>query len=250
VSFEHLRVEHDGEVAVVHVDRAPVNAMDQRLLAEGAAMLDELAADPPAAVVVAGRPGCFSAGVDLKLAPTLDAAGQRELVDGINRLFAGWYSLERPLVAAMTGHAIAGGLILALCGDVRVCSRDGQFGLTEVRAGIPYPAVAIAVVRAELRPELARELVLGGELVRAERLLEGGAVDELAEPDGVLPRALERARELAAIPPGAYATVKRQLRRPALEEIARALEGEGDPLAQGWIGDEAAGAARSLLEGG
>ena len=127
-------------MAVLNVDRPPVNALDHQLLAEGAAILEELRADPPPAVVIAGREGCFCAGVDLKLAPTLDAEGQREMVDGINRLFGGWYSFERPVVAAVTGHAIAGGFILALCGDVRVAATTGRHGLTEVRAGIPYPA--------------------------------------------------------------------------------------------------------------
>ena len=249
MEFEYLRLERDGELAVVHVDRPPVNAMDLRLLEEGAAMLDELRADQPGAVVLAGREGSFSAGLDLKLAPTLDADGQREMVGGINRLFAGWYSFERPVVAAVTGHAIAGGMILALCGDVRVASTEGRYGLTEVRAGLPYPAVAIAVVRAELRRELARELVLGGELVDGRRLLEGGAFDELVAPGEVVGRAVARARELAAIPSEAYATVKRQLRQPALAEIDQALAGSGDPLAGGWLGDETADAARAVLEG-
>ena len=120
MDYEYLRVERDGDVAIVHVDRPPVNALDPSLLAEGAAILDELRGDPPPAVVIAGREGCFCAGADLKLVPTLDADGQRQMVDGINRLFAGWYSFERPLVTAVTGHAIAGGFILALCGDVRV----------------------------------------------------------------------------------------------------------------------------------
>ena len=157
-------------MAVLHVDRPPVNALDPSLLAEGAAMLEELRADPPGAVVIAGREGCFCAGADLKLVPTLDAAGQREMVEGINRLFGGWYSFERPLVTAVTGHAIAGGFILALCGDVRVAATVGRHGLTEVRAGLPYPAAAMAVVRAELSKAAARELVLGR---RADRLARG-----------------------------------------------------------------------------
>jgi enoyl-CoA hydratase len=220
--------------------------MDHQLLAEGAAMLEDLRADPPAAVVIAGREGCFCAGVDLKLAPTLDARGQREMVDGINRLFGGWYALERPVVAAVTGHAIAGGFILALCGDVRVAATLGRHGLTEIRAGVPYPLAAMAVVRAELSKAAARELVLGGELIDAQRVLELGAFDEVVSPSSVIPRAIERARRLADIPAGAYATVKRQLRGPALAEIEPALRGE-DPVAAGWTSDETAAAAQGLL---
>src|SRR5207237_420200 len=83
-------------------------------------------------------------GVDLKVGPTLDSEGQRALVDGINRLFAGWYSFPRPVVCAVNGHAVAGGMILALCGDYRVGSTEGKLGLTELRVGIAYPSNAIA----------------------------------------------------------------------------------------------------------
>ena len=248
MDYEYLSVEQKGEVALLHIDRPPVNALDHQLLAEGAAMLEELGADPPPAVVIAGREGCFCAGVDLKLAPTLDAEGQREMVEGINRLFGGWYSFERPVVTAVTGHAIAGGFILALCGDVRVAATIGRHGLTEVRAGMPYPGAAMAVVRAELPPPAARELVLGGELIDSARALELGAFDEVVSPSSVIPRALERARKLAEIPPGAYSTVKRQLRGPALEEMAPAMRGE-DPLAESWTSAETAGAAEDLLRG-
>ena len=248
MEYEHLRLEHDGDVAVLHVDRPPVNALDLSLLAEGAAMLEELRAEPPAAVVIAGRQGCFCAGVDLKLVPTLDAEGQRELVDGINRLFGGWYSFERPLVAAVTGHAVAGGFILALCGDVRVAATVGRHGLTEVRAGLPYPAAAIAVVRAELSKAAARQLVLGGELIDSQRAFELGAFDEVVSAAMVIPRAVERARKLAEIPPTAYAAVKRQLRGAAYGEIEAALRGE-DPVAGGWASEETASAIEDVLGG-
>ena len=163
--FRHLTVEERGPIALVRMDRPPVNAMDLELLAEGRQALDELAASEPGAVVITGNERAFSAGVDLKLAPTLDAEGQREMVAGINGLFAGWYGLSRPLVCAVNGHAIAGGLILALCGDYRVGVRDAQYGLTELRAGIPYPAVALGVVQAELTPAAARVLALRAHLV-------------------------------------------------------------------------------------
>ena len=106
--------------------------MDPQLLEEGRRVADELASDPPAAVVLTGREGFFSAGLDLKVAPTLDADGQRGLVEGINAIFAGWYGFPRPVVAAVNGHAIAGGFILALCADYRVGSTNGKYGVTEL----------------------------------------------------------------------------------------------------------------------
>lgn len=227
----------------MRIDRPPANAMDADLLAEGAALASDLAADSPAAVVLTGREGFFSAGADLKAAPDLDEAGQRAMVEGINAIFAGWYGFPRPVVCAVNGHAIAGGLILALCGDYRVGSKEGKYGLTEVRAGLPYPSVALAVAKAELHAPAARRLVLGGDLVDAQAALEAGAFDEICEPDQVLHRATEVARGLAALPAGTYATVKRQLRGPILRD---ALASE-DPLLAGWGSDETASAAAGIL---
>jgi enoyl-CoA hydratase len=219
--------------------------MDPQLLDEGRRLAEELVADPPAAVVLTGREGFFSAGADLKIAPTLDAAGQRAMVEGINGIFAAWYGFPRPVVAAVNGHAIAGGLILALCADYRVGSTEGKYGVTELKAGLPYPSVAMAVVRAELHAPATRRLVLGADLVSAEVARDAGAFDELAEPDQVLHRATEVARDLSALPSEAYAKVKSQLRGPVL---AAALA-EPDPLLEGWAGSETAEAVSGILDG-
>jgi enoyl-CoA hydratase len=217
--------------------------MDPQLLEEGHRLAQELAADPPPAVVLTGREGFFSAGADLKVAPTLDAEGQRGMVEGINKIFAGWYGFPRPVVAAVNGHAIAGGLILALCADYRVGSREGRYGLTELKAGLPYPSVAMAIVRAELNGPAARRLVLGADLVDAEVVRDAGGFDEVAEPDDVLHRATEVARALSALPSEAYGKVKSQLRSPVLE----AALAQPDPLLDGWAGSETADAASNIL---
>jgi enoyl-CoA hydratase len=242
-----VKIEERGEEAVVRIDRPPANALDLELLEDGRQALEELAAAEPGAVVLTGRDGFFSAGVDLKLAPTLDAAGQRAMVEGINRLFAGWYSFPRPVVAAVNGHAIAGGLILALCADYRVGAGQGKLGLTELRAGIGYPLAAMTVVRAELSPPAARRLVLQAELVDPAEAHALGALDEVVDLDFVLARALEVAGELAALPRDAYGRIKRQLRSEAIAELAGVGE---DPLLDSWIPSEAGDAAAGILDRG
>jgi enoyl-CoA hydratase len=240
-----VSVEPHGEVALVRIDRPPANAMDPELLAAGTRVREELERDAPGAVVLTGREGFFSAGVDLKVAPTLGPDEQREMVAGINGLFAGWYAFPRPVVCAVNGHAIAGGLILALCGDYRVGSTEGRIGLTELRAGIPYPAAAIVTVRRELSRQAARLLVLGADLIDTHRALELGVLDELATPDVVIQHALQRAEAMAALPHEAYTRVKQQLRGPVIEEMRHAVE--TDPMLGGWFGGESAGAAAAIL---
>src|SRR3954454_24707662 len=151
-------MEESGNVAVVRIDRPPANALDLDLLSEGHEVREQLAEDGPGAVVLTGRDRFFSAGMDLKAAPAMSTSDQRNTVGGINRLFAGWYSFPRPVVAAVNGHAVAGGLILALCADRRVGATEGKLGLTELRAGLPYPLAAVSVVRSERPPPAARDI--------------------------------------------------------------------------------------------
>jgi enoyl-CoA hydratase len=244
----HVTIEHRDAIALVRIDRPPANALDLELLEDGHAVLAELAAAEPAAVVVTGRDGFFSAGADLKVAPTLDAQGQRAMVTGINRLFAGWYGFEGPVVCAVNGHAIAGGAILALCGDYRVGSTEGKLGLTEIRAGLPYPANAMAVVRAELTPRDARVLALRAELIEPPEALARGLVDEVVPPDEVLPRALVVAAELAELPASAYGHVKLQLRGDVLERMRAVIENDAEPLLEAWVSDDTGEAATAILD--
>src|SRR5215207_4722317 len=126
--MRHLSIESRGDIAVVRMDRPPANALDLELGAELFAAAEDLAGAGPDAVVLTGRDAFFSAGLDLNLVPTLDAKSQLEMVVGVNRLVAAWYGLPRPVVAAVNGHAVAGGLVIALCADYRVGSTKGKLG--------------------------------------------------------------------------------------------------------------------------
>ena len=131
-------------IALVTLTHPPMNAMDADLLEELAALFEGLAADRTvrAAVIAADGPA-FSAGLNLKTVPSLDRLGQRRLVDALNEAFGTLYGWPKPLVAAVNGHAIAGGLILALCADWRVAADvPMQVSLAEVRVGVTYPVAA------------------------------------------------------------------------------------------------------------
>src|SRR6266550_2536506 len=190
--------DHGGGVVVLSADRPPANAMDVGLLGELVEAVERLAHEVPRALVLAGRPECFSAGADLKAVPGYGPEQQRAMITGINRMALGVYDLPCPVVGAITGHAIAGGLVLALCTDARVASSEGRYGLTEVKVGVPYPQAAIGVVAAELAPHASRLLALGNELLSAGECLRLGAFDEVLAPGEVLPRARELAAGLAA----------------------------------------------------
>jgi enoyl-CoA hydratase len=225
--------ERDG-VTVLAADRPPANAMDVQLLSEVVEAVETLAKSPPKALVLQGRPGFFSAGADLKAIPTYGPDEQRASVQGINAMALGVYSLPCPVVGAITGHAIAGGMVLALCADVRIASWGGKYGLTEVKVGVPYPQAAIGVVRAELPPHAARVMALGNQLTDAETCRQMGAFDEVVAPDEVVPRAMSVAAELAAMPAEVYARTKAELRGATITQLRRAVA--EDPLLARWVG--------------
>ncbi|HEY2771576.1 MAG TPA: enoyl-CoA hydratase/isomerase family protein [Solirubrobacteraceae bacterium] len=223
-----VSLDSSGSVAVVRIDRPPANAMNVELLDELGETFEQLADSPPRALVVAGRDGFFSAGADLKAIPGHGPDERRAMVNGINRMALAAYGLSCPAVAAITGHAIAGGMVLALCFDIRIASDAGRYGLTEVQVGVPYPQAAIALVGAELAPPAARRLALGSKLTDAAQCLQLGVFDEVHAADGVTARALEVAEELAAMPGDVYARTKRDLRRAALAAMRDGAE--RDPL--------------------
>lgn len=228
-----VSIETGDAVTLVRVDRPPANAISIELLDELVAALEGLAAQTPAAAVIAGRDGFFSAGVDLKAVPGYGPDEQRRMVTGINRMVLATYGLSCPVVAAVTGHAIAGGLVLALCADLRIASLEGRHGLTEIKVGVPYPQAAIGVVRAELTAHAARKLVLSNQLIDGPEALRLGLFDEVLEPDAVLPRAVELATELAAFPADVYAATKGELRTRPLNDMKAAVESE--PLLERWL---------------
>jgi enoyl-CoA hydratase len=231
--MEHVSLNEEDGVVVLSVDRPPANAMDVALLRDLVEAIEQVSDEMPRALVLAGRDGFFSAGADLKAVPGYGPEDQREMVQSINAMALGAYELAFPVVGAITGHAIAGGLVLALCTDIRIASSAGRYGLTEVKVGVPYPQAAIGVVAAELPPHAARVLALGNELLDAAECRRLGVFDEVVEPHEVVSRARELAAGLAAFPADVYARTKRDLRGGTSARL-RAAAAE-DPLLARWV---------------
>jgi len=245
---DYVEVEVDDGVAVWQLNRPPVNAVNNEVLREAEETLSRIEEDDSVrAVVITGTGQCFSAGLDLKEVPHYDRAQQRELIESVNRVIPGIYAFPKPVVAAVNGHAIAGGFVLGVSCDYRVGPRgDFQFGLSEVRMGTPFPIAAIEIPRAELTPRAARMVVLTGRLFDPEEASALGFLDEVVAPERVLPRAMDVARRMAALPPNGFNRIKGQLKGDAIAHIESVIA-SGDPMLDSWITVEArGGAARTL----
>lgn len=226
----NITIEDHGGTAVLTMDRPPLNALDIEALESLIAALARLAATPPrAGAVITGRGRAFTAGVDIRAVARANDAERVALVLAINRLAGSVYLLEFPVVAAFNGHAIGAGIVMGLACDRRIAAMgDAKFGLAEVTAGIPYPAVPLAIVREGLAEPHRSRLVLGGESVDVRAALATGMVDEIVEPAQLLPRAIEAASTLATA--AAFSAVKRQLRASVARAIRAVLDSGSDPL--------------------
>jgi enoyl-CoA hydratase len=236
-------------IALVRMSKPPVNAIDMELAAGLGGALNGLASEEGVrAVVLAGLEGCFSAGLDLKALPHLNAAEQKELLLTFGRMILDLYRFPRPVIAAVDGHAIAGGLILVIACDYRIGGDgDYQLGLTEVRVGVPFPIAPLRLVQAELGPDVARRLVLTSRTAGPREALEWGALDELRPPGEVEARALEIAEELAALPSISYTRTKHLLREETIGQMEDAVDRQLDPALSGWLTPESASAAARVL---
>lgn len=222
-----VTVEARGPVAVLTLDDGKANAVRPELLAALDAALDEVEAGDTRSLVVAGRPGFFCGGLDLKRLPELSRAEQRDTFAHFGRVLTRLFLFGRPTVAAMTGHAIAGGALLAMACDVRLGVDGGyRFGVSEVAIGLPMPAFGVEVVRAAVPGVHLAEALLHGRLYTHAQAREVGMVEGLNLPERVTDVAVARARGLAEVPSEAYALTKRRLRAASADAALRALDDE------------------------
>ena len=249
---ENVRVERQGDIAVVTLCRPPANALDLDATDAVAEIFAELADDTAVgAVVLTGEGKAFCAGLDLKRVPHYGADDQDRLLDALNRAFYNVYRMPVPVVCAVNGHAIAGGMVLLLCTDKRIAA-DGDYmiGVTEVRVGIPYPLGGIEVCRAELAPADFRNLVLFGQTIQPAQAHKMGIFDEMVSTDRLLDTAMEQAEMLARLPRDGFMKIKNQMRRPVFAHMRAAVDDKADPLFGDWLSDETMEAAAAMLRGG
>jgi enoyl-CoA hydratase len=234
-----MSVSPQRRLATIHLERPRGNAINHDFLAAVGAALTEAESDEVAAVVITGRGRTFSSGLDLQESLDHDRAALGAFVDAFEGFFERVFTLSKPVVAAINGHAIAGGCILAMAADVRVMAAgDHRIGINEVEVGIPFPAVAFEIARAVVRPDAYADCFLEGRKVSPSEALALGLVHEVVAPEDLLARAAERARALASSSPAAFATIKGMLREPAIAAIRATREPRRRAFLDAWLSEE------------
>jgi enoyl-CoA hydratase len=205
-----IDVKTEDGIATVTMRHGKANALDAALCEGLAKCFEELCASDARAVVLTGQGHIFSAGVDLLKVTAGGADYLRKFLPTLHRLYDAVFFHPRPVVAAINGHAIAGGCVLACCADRRIMARGaGRMGVTELLVGVPFPALAFEVMRFAVPHRHLPEFMFGGGTYDVD------AADVLRQ------RAVIAAQGLARLSPAAFAQTKKQLRHEAAERVQR-----------------------------
>lgn len=231
--------DHPGGVRLLALNRPPAQALEETLLEALQETLQEAETNPAVrAVVLTGTGAFFSAGFDFR-APRRSETSARSFYELYRSVHVRLLGLPKPTVAMINGHAIAGGLVLALACDYRLAVEgDYRIGLNEVAVGAAYPRAAAEIVRLRLSHARACELMLGAALYPASQAMRLGVADELLPAATFQETVLRRAARLAAMPAPAYAHTKLFLVQPAIRAILAETEEEAAATRAVWTSPE------------
>jgi enoyl-CoA hydratase/carnithine racemase len=207
-----IRKELKEGVAIVSLDRGVTNPLNLQLVTDLSKALAEIKDDPESrgVVLTSTSQKFFSIGLDIPWMYPLSREQFTRFYQAFNRVCMEIYTFPKPVVAALLGHAVAGGCILALACDYRVIAEGKKLmGLNEIKLGVPVPFPGHCMLQQLLGYRKARDLTDTGEFLPAEQLLQIGLVDDVLLQDQVLPRAIQMAGSLGAFPPEAFAAIKR-----------------------------------------
>ena len=240
--MEMIRVERRDQVAVVKLNRSVTNALDLPLVEELAETLRTATHAPGVRGLVLGSANVkfFSIGFDIPHLFDLTRDDFQSFYQAFNRMCLDLYTFPKPTIAAMTGHAIAGGCILALCCDYRFIAQGRKLmGLNEIKLGVPVPYVADCVLRHLVGVRNAREITDKGEFYRPEESFQMGMVDQVLPLEQVLLKSVEEAGSLGGPSQESFAMIKRNRVEPVESRILAHLEEREQFFVERWYSDQA-----------
>ena len=240
----------DG-VATITLNRPPMNALSTTVQAGFRAAADELSERRDVrAVILYGGPKVFAAGADVKEMADWDHLTAIERTSTLTASFDAVAKIPKPVIAAVTGYALGGGLELALCADLRVVGDNAKLGLPEILLGIIPGAGGTQRLPRLIGPSRAKELIFTGRFVDANEALSIGLVDRVVAPDAVYDEALALAKQLAAGPGVALRAAKNAINRGLDVDLATGLEIERMQFAQLFATEDQKNGMDSFVENG
>jgi 3,2-trans-enoyl-CoA isomerase len=216
-----IQLTINDRLAVVTLDRGRSNPINQQMIIDLLACFKELEADDNVGgVIITGKPGFFSSGIDLMEAYDYDEEQIKQFWTDFLALPGALSSFKKPLVGALNGHSPAGGCIIALCCDYRVMV-EGQFiiGLNEIPVGIIVPDSVFNLYAFVLGQHKAYQYLIEGKLLNAIEALQVGLVDELTTPETLMAAAEKKVRTYMQFHPVTWGVSKLNLRKEVISKL-------------------------------
>jgi enoyl-CoA hydratase len=235
-----LKTEDRDGVRILALARGKANVLDTgfAIHLDEAARAAEADAAVRGVVLTSASPAIFCGGFDLVSLGPADPGTFEHFLRAIETLFFDLFLLKKPLVAALTGHAIAGGAIVAAAADFRFAAEGkGTIGLPEATLGMHVPRACVEAMRATVGDRALNRWALGGDPTPFAEAKELGALDRIVPPERLLDEAVGFARHLGRSDGAVYATIKRDLRRPALERAQAVLEDGRKAFLDSWFSE-------------
>ncbi len=229
-----LHVEIFGDVTLVRMRHSKVQAMDLEFCSALADRLDDLDGAGTPATVLTGTGKIFSAGVDLKRLVAEPPDYVDSFFPALTRLFWSAWSFSGPLVSAINGHALAGGCVLANCGDWRVLAEEATIGMPESRVGLPLPVEGIEIIRGSVTTSLLNQVVGAGRSWKGAEAVSSGLADALVPEESVLDTAIEQAGRMAGTNRQVFELGKSQLRHPTTCRILGDRDSHNEKVMALW----------------
>jgi Delta3-Delta2-enoyl-CoA isomerase len=244
------RIERDGPLACLRLDKERGNAIDEALVDALMAGLDALGRDDTVRGVLlcSGKPKMFCPGLDLIALETYDASGLARFISRFSKLVRALYGFPKPLVTAVNGTAVAGGCILALASDERLLRRGAAIGLNEVKIGVPLPWSVTVLVRGAIPPPSWTEVALAGSNFSDEEAVRVGLANAVLEVKGFETACIARLARLADKDGAAYSATKRYLREGLLAEMQAQEAYRAPEFVNAWFSAETSERRRQIVE--
>ena len=248
---EFVRLEVEGGVGTVRLDRPPMNALNTQVQEELRAAAAEASERADVrAVVLYGGPKVFAAGADIKEMVDVDYATMVERAGPLSAAFDAVARIPKPVVAAVTGYALGGGCELALTADFRVCGDNARLGQPEILLGIIPGAGGTQRLARLVGPARAKDIIFTGRFVDAEEALRIGLVDRVVAPDDVYSAAVELASRYVSGPAVALRAAKAAIDGGLDTDLASGLRLETSLFAGLFGTEDRAIGMRSFIENG
>ena len=245
-----ITLTRDGDAGILRLSRAHGNAINAELVEALIATLAEAEADPSIkGVLLASTGKIFCPGLDLQELLPLDRPAMGRFMQRFSTAVLALYTFPKPVVAAIHGHALAGGCVLSLCADWRILKRGALVGLNEVKVGVPLPFGVAHIVRDAVPRNALAAVALLGRNFSDETALAAGLADELVEGEGFEAAALTRLSEFTVKDGPALSVTKRYLRSPVVERIRAHNQLLLPEWLDGWFSTETRARIQGIVDG-